>query len=58
MSGANLPGRQIRKGAAEAIEDYIKQLGGTFPVSVQNSVEHNFSQRRNSTSCRRRRNMY
>ena len=39
MSGANLPGRQIRKGAAEAIEDYIKQLGGTFPDSVQKSVE-------------------
>lgn len=35
MSGANLPGRQIRKGAAEAIENYVKELGGTFPASVQ-----------------------
>ncbi len=25
MSGANLPGRQIRKGAPEAIENYIKE---------------------------------
>ena len=39
MSGANLPGRQIRKGAAEAIEEYIKELGGVFPDSVQKSVE-------------------
>ena len=39
MSGANLPGRQIRKGAADAIEEYVKELGGTFPDSVQKSVE-------------------
>ena len=39
MSGANLPGRQIRKGAAEAVEIYVKQRGGTFPDSVKKSVE-------------------
>lgn len=39
MSGANLPNRQIRKGAADAIENYIKQLGGTFPVAVQKAVD-------------------
>lgn len=39
MSGANLPGRQIRKGAADAIEIYIKQLGGTFPESIRKSVD-------------------
>jgi K+-transporting ATPase ATPase B chain len=39
MSGANLPGRQIRKGAAQAIEAYVRQLGGTFPPSVQQNVE-------------------
>lgn len=38
MSGANLPGRQIRKGSAEAIEEYVKQLGGSFPDFVQNEV--------------------
>jgi K+-transporting ATPase ATPase B chain len=40
MSGANLPGRQIRKGAAQAIEEYIHEIGGVFPDSVQHSVEH------------------
>lgn len=39
MSGANLPGRQIRKGAAQAIEDYIRDIGGVFPESVSKSVE-------------------
>ncbi len=32
-------GRQIRKGAAEAIETYVKQMGGTFPTSVQKNVD-------------------
>ncbi len=39
MSGVNLPNRQIRKGAADAIENYIKQLGGSFPEIVENAVE-------------------
>jgi K+-transporting ATPase ATPase B chain len=40
MSGANLPGRQIRKGAAQAIEAYVRELGGTFPSFVQKTVEN------------------
>jgi len=39
MSGANLPGRQIRKGASEAIELYVKELGGTFPDFVKKHVD-------------------
>jgi len=39
MSGANLQGRQIRKGAAESIAEHIKELGGIFPESVQRDVE-------------------
>lgn len=39
MSGANLPGRQIRKGAAQAIEEYVKQQDGILPIDVQNTVE-------------------
>lgn len=39
MSGANLPGRQIRKGASEAVEFYVKEMGGIFPENVQSSVE-------------------
>ena len=33
MSGVNLNGRQVRKGAADAIEAYVKKLGGTFPTT-------------------------
>jgi K+-transporting ATPase ATPase B chain len=39
MSGANLPGRQIRKGSDDAIATYIKQLGGVFPESVRHTVD-------------------
>ena len=39
MSGANLPGRQIRKGAASSIEEYITEIGGVFPEQVQQSVD-------------------
>src|SRR5439155_529488 len=39
MSGVNLPGRQIRKGAAQAIEAYIHQMGAVFPEFVQKNVE-------------------
>ncbi|OAI49961.1 potassium-transporting ATPase subunit B [Gammaproteobacteria bacterium SCGC AG-212-F23] len=39
MSGANLPGRQIRKGAAEAIEAYVKQFSGTIPEFVKKNIE-------------------
>jgi K+-transporting ATPase ATPase B chain len=39
MSGANLPGRQIRKGAVEAIEAYIKRMNGTFPISVKKQID-------------------
>lgn len=39
MSGANLPGRQIRKGASQAIEYYINEIGGSFPESVRQSVD-------------------
>ncbi len=39
MSGANLPGREIRKGAADAIENHIKELGGAVSESVQKAIE-------------------
>ena len=39
MSGANLPGRQIRKGASLAIEEYLAEIGGILPPDVQHSVE-------------------
>ena len=39
MSGVDLDGRQIRKGAAEAIETYVRDHGGAFPVLVRQRVE-------------------
>ena len=39
MSGVNMDGRKIRKGAADAIERWVVGLGGTFPVAVRASVE-------------------
>ena len=39
MSGANLGSRQIRKGSSEAIEEYIKELGGNVPENVKTNVE-------------------
>ena len=39
MSGVNLDGREIRKGAAAAIEAYVTNQGGAFPASVQARVE-------------------
>jgi len=39
MSGVDLDGRKIRKGAAEAIEVYVKGRGGNFPKEIQSTVE-------------------
>jgi len=39
MSGVNLNGFEIRKGAVDAIERYVAQNGRDFPVQIQASVE-------------------
>jgi K+-transporting ATPase ATPase B chain len=39
MSGVDLDGREIRKGAADAIEAYVRSRGGTFPAAVVANVE-------------------
>jgi len=39
MSGVNLNGRQVRKGAADAIEAHVKKLGGHFPPEVRLIVD-------------------
>ena len=39
MSGVNLDGREIRKGAADAVENYIKEQGGRFPPDVRMIVD-------------------
>jgi K+-transporting ATPase ATPase B chain len=39
MSGVNLDGRQIRKGAADAVERYVQERGGAFPREVRAAVD-------------------
>jgi K+-transporting ATPase ATPase B chain len=39
MSGVNLNGRQVRKGAPDAIEAHVQKLGGSFPPEVRQSVD-------------------
>jgi K+-transporting ATPase ATPase B chain len=38
MSGVDLPGREIRKGAADAVKNYVEANGGRFPNEVSNAV--------------------
>jgi K+-transporting ATPase ATPase B chain len=39
MSGVDLDGRHIRKGASDAIETYVATLGGEFSVSIRTAVD-------------------
>ena len=39
MSGINVAGRQIRKGASDAIRRHVETLGGTFSPAVQQVVD-------------------
>jgi potassium-transporting ATPase ATP-binding subunit len=39
MSGVNLDGRVIRKGAVDAIQKYLTEQGGVLPKEVQANVE-------------------
>ena len=49
MSGVDLgDGRQIRKGSVDAIEEYIKKLGGLFPEDLKFSIESHIQKRRNA----------
>jgi K+-transporting ATPase ATPase B chain len=39
MSGVDLNGREIRKGAADAIEAHVQRLGGSVPETLRNVVD-------------------
>jgi K+-transporting ATPase ATPase B chain len=39
MSGVNLEGREIRKGAVDAVERYVSARGGIFPHDVRSMVD-------------------
>lgn len=47
MSGVDLPGRQIRKGAGSAVRAHVEALGGRWPAGVQAVVDE--AARRGST---------
>jgi K+-transporting ATPase ATPase B chain len=44
MSGVNLNGRQVRKGAADAIDTYVRGAGGQLPADVRTAVDQVASQ--------------
>jgi K+-transporting ATPase ATPase B chain len=39
MSGVDIDGRQLRKGAADAIRKHVEALGGRFPAEIVSAVE-------------------
>jgi K+-transporting ATPase ATPase B chain len=39
MSGVNLDNREIRKGASDSVEKYVRNQGGTFPKEVRSIVD-------------------
>lgn len=39
LSGVDLDGRHVRKGAAQSIERFVEEHGGSFPAEVRKSVD-------------------
>jgi len=39
MSGVDMPNRQVRKGASDSIQNYVDELGGSFPPAVKAIVD-------------------
>ncbi len=39
MSGVNMPGRLIRKGAAESIRGWVESQGGAYPAEASSAVD-------------------
>jgi len=39
MSGLDIDGRKVRKGAADAVEAWVKEQGGSLPPAVRREVE-------------------
>ncbi|HEX4335524.1 MAG TPA: potassium-transporting ATPase subunit KdpB [Polyangiaceae bacterium] len=39
MSGVDLDGRQVRKGASDSVKRFVESLGGTFPADLQATVD-------------------
>ncbi|WP_050030779.1 potassium-transporting ATPase subunit KdpB [Verrucomicrobium sp. BvORR034] len=39
MSGVDIDGRSVRKGAAESVRRYVEEKGGLYPAEVEKTVE-------------------
>jgi K+-transporting ATPase ATPase B chain len=39
ISGVDLDGRRVRKGATDAIENFVREIGGGLPTEVRRTVE-------------------
>ncbi|HVJ79569.1 MAG TPA: potassium-transporting ATPase subunit KdpB, partial [Planctomycetia bacterium] len=39
ISGADLDGRSLRKGAAEAVEAFVRERGGAFPAELKRAID-------------------
>jgi K+-transporting ATPase ATPase B chain len=39
MSGVDMEGRSIRKGAADSVRKYVEELGGHYPIEVDRTVD-------------------
>ena len=39
MSGVDIEGRSVRKGAADSVKQWVEQQGGIYPVDVEKAVE-------------------
>ena len=51
MSGVDMNGRRLRKGATDAIAQFVKEAGGKVPASLDGDFRSNLAERRH-TSCR------
>ena len=53
MSGVDLDGRRIRKGAADAIRKFVESAGGSWPAAVSETVDVDRAARRHAAGgCR------
>ena len=48
MSGVDIDGRQLRKGATEAIVNFVEELGGKVPADFTETIGPHLAHGRNS----------
>ena len=54
MSGVNLEGRQVRKGAMDAIREHVEANGGSFPQEALQAADDVVTARQHAAGGRRR----